>query len=355
MNPRRTGVRVMLAAGFLAALALRVSFLSRFRGNFDVGAYETVAALVRSGGSPYHEGVRYNYSPLWAFIVAGLSRASDALSIPFASLVGSLLIVADAATAGLLYRLAGRGPKGAGAALLFFANPVSILATGHYLQFDNVAVLFLVAAVCAVQADRPRGWMASGALSVSLLVKHITVFFPPLFVAGPKRSRVTPVAAVLPYAVFAASFLPFWRSWPAIRTQVFAYRGGTEDYGIGHLRAGLPAWLPTALFLAAMAIAIAAFRKDALPRACLKLFLVMLIFTPGICEYYFVWPIALGSLYGGAGYFVYTLMTSGFFIGGALEGLGVPYPHLPGWHGVWWSAVLWLAWELREQSILRSR
>jgi hypothetical protein len=356
MNPRRTAVRLLLAAGFLAALAFRVGFLSRFRGNLDVGAYETVARLVQSGGSPYHEGVRYNYSPVWAFVVAGLSRASDALSIPFSTLVGALLIAADAATAGFLYRLGGRGLKGAGAALLFFANPVSILATGHYLQFDNVAVLFLVAALCAVLADPPRGWIAGGALSLSLLVKHITVFFAPLFVAGgPKRSRMHPAAAVLPYAIFAASFVPFWRSWPAIRTQVFEYRGGTEDYGIGHLRDGLPAWLPTALLLAAVAIAVAAFRKDALPRACLKLFLVMLIFTPGICEYYFVWPIALGSLYGGPGYFVYTLIASGFFIGGALEGLGVPYPHFPGWHGVWWSVVLWLAWELREQSILRSR
>ncbi len=350
------GARVVLAGAFLASLVIRILFLARFPGNFDVGQYERVAALVRAGGNPYPGDIPYNYSPLWAYLVAGLSRASDAFSIPFATLVGAVLIAADAATAWVLYLLGGRGRKGAAAAVLFFANPVSVIASGHYLQFDNVAILFLVAAVYAARADRTRDWVVAGALSVSLLVKHVAAFFPPLFVArGPERRRIHPAAAVLPYAVFAASFVPFWRSWPAIRRQVFEYRGGVEEYGIGLLRASLPAWLPTALFLAAMIAALFALRAWPLPRACLLLFLVMLIFTPGICEYYFVWPVALGSLYGGAGYLVYTLVTAGFFMGGALEGLGVPFAHLPGWHGVWWSLVLWLAWEIRERVILRSR
>jgi hypothetical protein len=87
-------------------------------------------------------------------------------------------------------------------------------------------------------------------------------------------------------------------------------------------------------------------------RACLLLFLVVLIFAPGIVEYYFVWPIALGSLYVGAGYAVFTLLVSAFFFGSP-DGLGLPIPHLPGWHGVWWGVVLWLLWELRRAS--RSR
>jgi len=350
------GARVVLAGAFLAALVIRVFFVAEFHGNFDVGQYERVAGLVRAGGNPYPGDISYNYSPLWAYVVAGLERASDAWSIPFAALVGGLLVAVDAATAWMLYLLGGRGRMGAAAAVLFFANPVSVIASGHYFQFDNVAILFLVVALYAASSEPPRGWIAAGALSVSLLVKHIAAFFPPLFVArGPGRHRIPLAAGVLPYAVFALSFVPFWRSWPGIRKQVFEYRGGTEEYGVGLLRGFVPAWLPTALFLVAVAAAVFAFRRWPLPRAGLMLFLVMLLFTPGICEYYFVWPIALGSLYGGAGYFVYTLVTSGFFMGGALEGLGLPFAHLPGWHGVWWSLVFWLAWEIRGQSILRSK
>jgi hypothetical protein len=82
-------------------------------------------------------------------------------------------------------------------------------------------------------------------------------------------------------------------------------------------------------------------------RACLLLFLVLLIFVPGVVQYYFVWPIALGALSGGAGYAVFTLVVSAFFLGSP-DGLGLAIPHLPGWHGVWWAAVLWLMWELRR-------
>jgi len=82
-------------------------------------------------------------------------------------------------------------------------------------------------------------------------------------------------------------------------------------------------------------------------RACLLLFLVLLVFLPGIAEYYFVWPIALGSLFGGPGYAVFTLVVSAFFLGSP-DALGLALTHLPGWHGLWFGAVLWLLWELRR-------
>lgn len=346
--------RVLLAAAFLAALGLRVALLVRFHGNFDVGSYAQVAEIVRRGGDLYGETQRYNYAPAWAVVVAAASWLASAAGVSLAAVVGGLLLATDAATAGVLYRLAGRGRRGAAAALLFFANPVSVIVTSHYLQFDNVAILFLLAAILAAR-QLPEGRLgAVAALSASLLVKHVTAFFPPVFAGGTGRRGIGRAAAAVPYAVFAASFLPFWKSWPAIRENVFGYRGGIEAYGVGLLRSlpAVPSWLPMALFLAAVAAAIFLGRKLELARACLLLFLVMLIFTPGINEYYFVWPIALGSLFGGAGYALFTLMTTGFYLGGSLEGLGIENAHLPGWHGVWWSLVFWCAWDARRRSIL---
>ena len=93
------------------------------------------------------------------------------------------------------------------------------------------------------------------------------------------------------------------------RSHVLDYRSLSEDYGVGMLLTspGLPRWLPGALFVAAVLAALALLRAVPRERACLLLFLVMLLFAPGICEYYFVWPIALGALYGGAGYLIYTV------------------------------------------------
>ena len=266
------------------------------------------------------------------------------------AVVGGLLLAVDLATSGVLYLLGGRGRRGALAALLFFANPVSILATGHYVQFDGFAILFLLLAILAAR-NAARQWTTSLALAASLLVKHFTLFFPIVFETGRARRRIGPVAATTPDLIFAASFVPFWKSWPAIRDNVLLYRGGAEDYGLGLLRkiAGLPGWLPAVIFLAAVAVAIRSARDRPLPSACLLVFLVMLLFAPGVNEYYFVWPIALGSLTAGAGYAVYSAVVSLFYLGGSLEGLRVPFAHLPGWGGVWWGVLFWIAWDERRR------
>ena len=348
------GRRLVFAAGFLAALAVRAAYLARVGTNPDVAVFVDVVAILRRGGSLYVETNRYNYSPLWAYVLVGLDGIARLLGCSLAVAIGAFLTAADAATAALLHRLAGGGRRGAAAALLFFANPVSVFCTSFHRQFDDVAILFLVLAlVCAARAPSSRAGTIA-ALSASLVVKHVTVFFPPLFLERRGRRGLRLVEALIPYAAFAAVFLPYARTWAAVRRNVFGYRGLAEDYGTAMLRKipGVPDWLPMAVFLAAVAVAIVLLiRSDLEPaRACLLLFLVMLLTIPGIVEYYFVWPIALGALFGGVGYAVYTLTVSAFFLGSP-DGLNLPLTHLPGWHGVWFSVLLWLAWELRRLSV----
>ncbi len=349
---------VLLAAGFLAALALRLALLAHVSGNYDLASYEAVASIVRRGGSMYLETARYNYSPLWAWVLAGLAILAERIGTTLAWSVGVFLLLVDGATALVVRRLAGGGRRGGVAAILFFANPVSIFVSSFHLQFDNLAILFLLLAILA--AEKPPATRAgtAAALSASLIAKHVTVFFPPLFVKRRATPGLSVAGALVPYAAFAASFLPYARSWEGIRRHVLGYRSLSEDYGAAMLRKipGSPAWLPTAVFLATVAATIVVVRRLGLPlpRAALMLFIAMLLTVPGICEYYFVWPIALGALEGGAGYAVYTLVVGAFFLGSP-DGLNLPLMHLPGWHGIWWSLVLWLAWELREQKERRER
>lgn len=341
--------RALLAAGFLAALAVRLAFLARFSGNYDLESFAGAAAILKRGGDIYLDTSRYNYAPVWAYVMAALDFLAARLGCSLGTALGAFLLAVDAATALVLHRLAGGGRRGEVAALLFFANPVSVFASSFHLQFDNASILFLLVAVGYAGRAAASTARTVAALSASLLVKHVTAFFPPLFVRDRGRRGLAPWQVLVPYAVFAASFLPFWRSWAGIRRNVVAYRSLAEDYGVAMLRAvpGVPAWLPTAIFLAAMAAALVLLKRVELPRACLLLFLVMLLFAPGICEYYFVWPVALGALFGGLGYAVYTVVVSAFFLGSP-DGLNLPLAHLPGWHGVWWSLLFWLAWELRR-------
>jgi hypothetical protein len=333
---------------------MRTGYLFSAHENWDLDAYREVVRILESGGELYRDTPRYNYSPAWAIVLRGFAFASRAASVPLETAVGTLLLLADVLTAWLVFRFArdvlGRpDTAAAGVALLFFANPVSVFATGFHLQFDNLAVLFLLVAIWSLSRTPARPGRNVGTvvfLSASLLFKHVTYFHPLLFVRTRRRPGLPVLAGLVPYAVFFASFLPYLGSPGWVYERVFAYRSLAETYGASTFLEipGVPRWAPTALFLAAAGFGIIAFRRLDVGRASLLLFLLLLVFLPGVAQYYFVWPIALGALYGGAGYAVYTLCVSLFFLGSP-DGLALPLPHLPGWHGVWWSAVLWLLLE----------
>jgi hypothetical protein len=214
---------VALAAGFAAAAAIRVAYLARFGGNYDVAAFADTVAILRRGGDLYLETSRYNYSPVFAYALLGLSRAGELAGASVAAVLGALLLAGDAAAAWLVSRIAGGGRRGAAAGLIFFANPVSVFVSSFHLQFDGLAILALLAAIHAAER-RPESARVPLWLSVSLVVKHIAAFFPPLFVRSRRRPGIPLVAAAIPYAAFAASFVPLWRQWPGIRTHVLEYR-----------------------------------------------------------------------------------------------------------------------------------
>jgi hypothetical protein len=335
----------LLAAGFLAALVVRVWLLAGFHGNYDTESYALVAEIARTGGDLYRDTSRYNYSPLWAGVCVAAEAVARLLGTRPILVFGALLLLADVATAFLVFLLARRrgSPAAAGlAALFFFANPVSILISSRHLQFDGLAILFLLAAIAC--SERARDLSAAAALSVSLLVKHVTGLHPLLFRRRPGVKGLLP--AVLPYAVFAVSLLPYAGSWREILQNVVLYRGVTGNYGLEVmvLLPGVPDWAPVPIFFAAVAVAIALLSRVELARASLRLFLVILVFAPGFGRQYCVWPIALGALFAGPGFFLYSLVAGAFLVGAIFPGSGAA---LPGWYGPFWAAVAWLAWELR--------
>ena len=341
--------RIGFAVAFAAAVALRLALFTRFTENYDTQSYAEVVRALESGKSPWETG-RYNYSPVWAGVLVGLSAASRAAGVSLSAGVGALLLAVDAVTAVLLFRLAGRGARGAAAALLFFANPVSVFLSTIHRSFDSLAILFLLVAIAAARRRPLPSAGMTAALSASLLVKHVAAFHPMLF----RRSRRLPglgrFETVVPYVVFLLSFAPFRRSWPAIAREVFAYGGLGGLYGTDVLLLipGVPFWVPRALFVAAVMAALLLLRRAGteIARASLILFLVALVFLPGIGRQYFVWPIALGALFPGAGYVVYSVVAT--IALSAISGQAPGLAFLPGWYGVWWAALLWLLLEARR-------
>jgi hypothetical protein len=347
------GAILLLAVGWLAAAALRLGFVWGIHDTSDLRLWGFDFSVLERQGSLYGE-TPYNDAPLWAGLILAIGRTAQHWSWSFATSVCAFLTLVDAAIAVLVWRIVRRRANRTAAAccaLLAFANPISVMASSFLGQFDNIAIAFLLVALLLSTHSSLDSLSVSGALGVSLIARHVAWFHPLLLARGPTRRHAWAVA--VPYGLFLLSFLPFWRSWRQIWTNVFLYRSGAETYGLEPIRE--VAWLPretaTLLFIAVMLLAVWQLRRVEFGRACLLLFLVQLIVIPGVWPHYFVWPIALGAIYPSAGYLVYTLVLTAFFFKSP-DVLGLDWPHLPGWWGCWWATIFWLLWEIRA---LRAR
>jgi hypothetical protein len=352
--------RFVLVFGLV--LVLRLAIAARFHGNFDTQSFLMVVQGVLNGQNIYEVTDRYNYSPAWALVCTGLWKASASNVGTFVLLLGLLQVAADAASTGLLARIA-RGRLGLDPdearrrALLFFTNPISVLISCVHGQFDGLSILFLLGAL-AVSARPPsaaRNGGVSALLSLSLVVKHVTLFHPLLFSrrrTGEGGRGLPDFLVLAPYAVFAASFVPYAGALGAIVDHVVLY-GSRSGAGL-QKPGGIQAFVHdvpgnrlffSILFLAGVVWILRETRRWELSRACLALFLALLVFSPSWAVQYLVWPVALGALYPSAAYGIYTL-AGAVYHSSAPESLAMPWPVRATPLGTWVAALLWLGVEV---------
>ena len=345
---------------FAFVLLLRISIAGQFQGNFDSQSFLFAANAATEGENVYSATNRYNYSPLWAYVLGALWAVAEPNTGFFVLLVGLLQIGVDAVSALLVSRIAERrlfqSPGSSRrAALLFFSNPISVLVSGAQGQFDGTAVLCLLGAIYwAMDEDFARArHRVVGLLALSLLVKHVTAFHPFLFWRRVRRPGLSDAGVAVPYVVFLVSFLPFVGAWRAIATNVFLYSAGVEKGAArsGGLQSfvGLPTGSSAAfvvLFFLAVGWIVWITREMTLPRACLVLFLGLLVFLPSYAPQYLAWPLALGALYASPLFGLYTAL-------GALwhssESLQLPWPVQVVPYASWVAALLWLFAEIRKR------
>jgi len=157
------------------------------------------------------------------------------------------------------------------------------------------------------------------------------------------RNRAT---LLLPYLLTAALFIPFAREWRSIRDNVLFYHGIPRSYGLSELVLFDDRWSAPVGLLAFAAGFTAAWRlrnDPDLVRASLVLFLVLLVFAPGFGTQYGVWPLTLGALTAGTGYFLCTVTTMAWTLG---SHYGIPGSGRWMGHLVWLSFLFWLVREV---------
>ena len=187
MSPSSSSAKWLARAFVLGVLvvgaALRIWLASRGH-NYDMGMWRGIADVAARGQNIYlSRDPVYDKPPGWFLILGGLDRVHGWLgaqrlgSESFHIVVASFLTLADIGVGLLLLRAYGWI-----AFLFFFLNPVSILLTGFQSQYDTLALLPALASwllITCPDHDRPGQLLAAaGLMGLSLVIKHIMIFFP---------------------------------------------------------------------------------------------------------------------------------------------------------------------------------
>lgn len=208
-------------------LGISMRFLQLLSGtNYDFESYKITADSVLDGRPPWMS-LRYNYGISWSLLLALFKLFSFDVDFVFRILIVIFLTLIDFLIARQLKSLFGLKVS-----IVFFLNPISIIVTGHYMQFDNVAILFGIYGIVAVKKYLSSGETVffSRALfwfSLSLITKHnLVLFLPWLFFLNLSLIKKLKII-FLPMVVFVLHFTPFFiyseASRESVLSSVFKY------------------------------------------------------------------------------------------------------------------------------------
>lgn len=192
---------------------LLLGFLARFLlvftdANYDLQSYVITADLVLEGQPPW-QSQRYNYGVVWSLVLVSLRLLTFHNYFSFRFAIVVILSIVDFG----IYICIKRWFTSKNA-IIFFTNPISILITGHYLQFDNFALLFGMVGIYYLQKhlqDKSSNYFVSSIwlFTLSLSTKHILLLFLPWLLFLPisflKRIKIV----VIPITLFLLQFAPF--------------------------------------------------------------------------------------------------------------------------------------------------
>lgn len=212
-----------LGLAIAVGVSMRIWAQTSFR-NYDFDSYLIVSKMLVNGENPYDSG-RYNYGPNWMFFLT-FARSIFENPDAFRLVLAITLTLADVGIAIILFK---RGYSLA--SLLIMLSPISIAITGQHQQFDNIAILLLLAAMYVYRPTGMKSWSRNDTyvlilITLSITTKHVFIFFLFWFALKQTGIRKALIYLVAPVIVFVLSLVPFWLISPqSVVENVLLYSG----------------------------------------------------------------------------------------------------------------------------------
>jgi hypothetical protein len=220
---------MILVSFAIMAFLLRAIIAFSFYGTYDVNSYQLVAHLLSAGKNVYVETTRYNYTPLWMFIIYLINHVSEFLGISFSSLIKLPIIICDVGIGLILFNLAGGTnlEKRFAVTFLYWFSPIAILISSYHGQFDSIWILFALLSLYAW--DTKKG-LSNIFLSIGIAIKSVPIFFLPAYLVRLKSFQNKSKFAFIALVPSVIITLPFLLATPsAVIRNIINYR---SEYGI---------------------------------------------------------------------------------------------------------------------------
>ncbi len=302
---------IVLALGFV----LRI-ILSRLGHNYDLESYWIVGEIVAKGGNVYAETHRYNYGPIWFYILGVVYWFTDRFGQGFdffGLVIAMFLSLVDIGIFYILYK-----KYSLLAASLFFLNPVSLIITGYHRQFDNLAIFLGLVAIHVLDRrsdSMKKVLVASLILGLSITIKHVFFLLPIwLFFADEiKGLKSRLLLLFIPFILFFASFLPFWAVGSSgIIQNVFLYKSfNNAPFWFMFAPAPLYDLLASKkVFIVLLVMFGFLLRKLSIFKLTLVYLICLVTFSPAIANQYLAIPLSAMAAYPNFFFVLYSYLTT---------------------------------------------
>lgn len=281
-------------------------------------SWKIAADIMARGGTVYAETFRYTTAPIWFNCLHFLDMLPGTGEGGYFALRYKIVIFLTCIDIVIFIILFRR--FNLLVASLFFLNPISIIISGYHGQFENLAIIFGLIGVLLIQDNKindsgpNKAWLLGiFFLGISLTSKHIFFLLPIWLALKERRWSTKLLMAVMPYAIFFGSFLPYWKvARHDIIKNVFLYRSYNNAPFWAELAPDLllKNFSPVVLFLGVMIFLGLWWRKKSPLETYFLYSISVVIFSSAVANQYLVIPLAAIAVGWNIGYILFTLYST---------------------------------------------
>ena len=216
---KRQIIGILIFALFIRLLSL---FLFKDINNYDLESYQLVGNLTKNFINIYPSpaNIRYPYLPFYLYLEA----IFPPIYLKFINIIFDLAI---------LYLVYLKSKRSFRTALLYAANPVTILISTLHGQFDVIPLFFLILSLNLLAKNKEV--FAILAFSFSILIKTWPLIFVFIFLRSLRNKQLIPLILVFPLLGIAIYSYFFKVSPLNIVKTISEYQGLQGIWGFGYI------------------------------------------------------------------------------------------------------------------------